>query len=65
MKHKQYNKLEGYKKEHGITNQMIAEALGITETSVVRKNKGKSDYYISEIFALEEKLNIPCSIFLP
>lgn len=62
-KHSPYKKLEGYKKEHNITNAMIANALDISETSVVNKNSGVSDYYIGEIIILRDKLKIPTKIF--
>lgn len=62
-KHPPYNKLEGYKKEHNITNAMIANALDISETSVVNKNSGVSDYYIREVIILRDKLKIPTKIF--
>lgn len=63
LRHKPYMRLEGFKRENGITNLMIANALGITETSVVRKNAGKSDYYLSEVNTLKETLDIPVQIF--
>ncbi len=65
LKHKPYNKLEGFKKENGITNLMIAEALSLSETSVIQKNNGKSDYYIGEVKILQKKFNMPLSVFLP
>lgn len=63
-KHPPYNKLEGFKKEHGITNYMIAEVLSLSETSVIQKNNGTSDYYIGEVKLLQVKLGIPLSVFL-
>jgi hypothetical protein len=63
-KHERYDKLEGFKSEHKITNDMIAKALNISVTSVVNKNIGISDYYVSEVKTLKQKLKIPYSVFL-
>lgn len=63
-KHLPYNKLEGFKKENGITNAMIAEVLSLSETSIIQKNNGTSDYYIGEVKLLQLKLGIPLAVFL-
>lgn len=64
LKHEPYKKLEGFKAENGITNKDIASVLKISETAVINKNSGDSDYYVSEIKKLEKELNIPHQIFL-
>ena len=64
MKHSPYKKLEGYKTEHDITNDDIAKCLDISETAVINKNTGKSDYYISQVQKLKSDLGIPISVFL-
>ena len=48
-RHEPYNKVEGFKRENHITNLMIANVLGLSEASVIKKNIGKSDYYVSEV----------------
>ena len=65
LKHEPYKKLEGYKKEHDITNADIGRVLGISETAVIKKNSGESDYFLSEVKKLQKELNIPYHIFLP
>lgn len=62
-KHAPYKRLEGFKKEHAITNSMIADALGLSETCVIQKNTGISDYYVSEVLLLRNKLGIPTECF--
>ena len=64
-KHAPYLKLEGFKKEHGLTNADIAKTLNISEAAVIMKNRGSSDYYISEVKALIEAYQIPIQNFLP
>lgn len=64
MRHQPYKKLEGYKREHSITNAMIAKVLGISEVSVQHKNVGRTDYYLSEVDTLERELGIPIRVFL-
>lgn len=65
MKHAPYKKLEGFKKEHDITKADIAATLNISETAVINKNNGTSDYYIGEVKMLIKKFNMPSEIFLP
>lgn len=65
LKHEPYKKLEGYKKEHDITNADIGKVLEISETAVIKKNSGESDYFLSEVKKLEKSLGIPHHIFLP
>lgn len=64
-RHDPYNKVEGFKKENHITNLMIANVLGLSEASVIKKNIGKSDYYVSEVKKLMRDLNFPLDVFLP
>lgn len=64
-RHEPYNKVEGFKKENRITNAMIASILGLSEASVINKNIGKSDYYVSEVKKLMQELNFPLDVFLP
>jgi betR domain len=64
-RHEPYNKVEGFKRENHITNLMIANVLGLSEASVIKKNIGKSDYYVSEVKKLMRDLNFPLDVFLP
>lgn len=64
LKHEPYKKLEGFKAENGMTNKDIATVLNISETAVINKNSGDSDYYVSEIKKLKKELGIPYQIFL-
>ena len=65
LRHDPYNKLEGFKSENHITNYDIAKTLNITEAAVIKKNNGKSDYFLSEVKKLIETYNMPVHIFLP
>jgi hypothetical protein len=47
--HPPYSKFEGFLKEHGIKLQDIADLLGCTLYTVCDKNKGRSDYSMSEV----------------
>lgn len=61
--HQPYNKFKIWLKDNGITYSVIAELLGITETSVMYKINGKSDFSLSEVQLIKSKYQLTDDIF--
>lgn len=61
--HKPYNKFKIWLKDNNITYSIIAELLGITETSVMYKINGKSDFLLSEVQLIKSKYQLTDDIF--
>lgn len=62
--HAPYSRLKGALRERGLTYSDVAELLSLTPTTVSSKINGSSDFYISEIEALEKKCGIKKEFFL-
>ena len=61
--HTPYNRLKIWLKDNGITYSEIAQLLGRTETSIMFKINGKSDFTLSEIQLLKSTYKINTDIF--
>ena len=64
LKHKPYQKLKGKMRECNITCSDLAELLNISETAVIHKINGRSDFYISETDTIIQSLGWNYDIFL-
>jgi len=63
-KHKPYNKLKGVLREKEVTYLALSVFLGISETSISHKINGVSDFFLSEVNAMQTKYDLDTSIFL-
>jgi DNA-binding XRE family transcriptional regulator len=63
-RHKPYNKLKGVLREKGITYLKLSQFLGISETSISHKVNGTSDFFLSEVNAMQVEYGFDTSIFL-
>lgn len=61
--HPPYNKFKVWLKDNNITYSVIAELLGITETSVMYKINGKSDFLLSETQLIKSTYQLTDEIF--
>ena len=53
--------LEAKTKEHGLTNEDVANALNIAPTTYYRKKRGETDFYREEIQKIRKKLELSSS----
>ena len=61
--HKPYNKLKVWLKDNGITYADVALLLGRTETCVMHKINGYSDFSLSEVTLMKAEYKIKDDIF--
>ena len=61
--HAPYNKLKIWLKDKNITYADLGKLLGRTETSIMYKINGKSDFLLSEVQMIKTKYNIKDDIF--
>ena len=61
--HAPYNKFKIWLKDNKIRYAMIAELLGITETSVMYKINGQSDFLLSEVQIIKSTYHLTDDIF--
>nr|DAY84884.1 MAG TPA: regulatory protein [Caudoviricetes sp.] len=53
--------LEAKTKEHGLTNEDVANALNIAPTTYYRKKRGETDFYREEIQKIRKILELSSS----
>lgn len=61
--HEPYNKFKVWLKDKNITYADLAKLLGRTETSIMYKINGKSDFLLSEVQLIKATFNISDDIF--
>lgn len=61
--HAPYNKLKVLLKDRNITYADLGKLLGRTETSIMYKINGKSDFLLSEVQVIKATFNIKDDIF--
>lgn len=61
--HPPYFRFKNILKERGITYVQLASLLNMSRGAVGDKINGFSDFYISEMEIIEQKLSIPHSVF--
>ena len=61
--HKPYNKMKVWLKDNNITYADLAVLLGRTETCIMHKINGYSDFTLSEVQAIKNEYNLSNDIF--
>ena len=64
LKHKPYMKLKGKMKENNVGTNDLANLLNLSDTSVLQKINGKSDFFLSEATKIVTTYNWNYDIFL-
>lgn len=59
------NRVRGVASEYGFTQQQIADALGISRTSVVERMNGRIAFSAAELVDLASAMQIPVGRFYP
>ncbi len=59
-----YLALKGYRIMHGLSSADMAQVIGKSVSTYRKKENGKSDFYLSEVMAMCDKLGMSADIFL-
>lgn len=59
------NRVRGVAAEHGFTQQRIADATGLSRTSVVERINGRVSFTAAELLDLATAMNVPVARLFP
>ena len=63
LKHQPYTAFKLWLAGHGITYKDVAKVIGCTESTVMQKISGASDFYVNEIQAICAAFGCPMRLF--